>query len=91
MGNPFDDNFRDDFATRQWRHRHRATLALSLAEMPPRFLAEATTFCETIDNLFAKELAARAGRLEKYLDARTKKSRLAVVMDSARSFGIAMV
>lgn len=73
--------------TARWIENNREKLK-SLRRMKPARLAEACTFCETIENPFALELARRAKMEAAFLQNQTPDDKRKVLDAAAGVFGI---
>ena len=82
-------DWRQDDITRRYVTEHEAELADPSAASPFS-LASAITYCQSIDNPYAEELARRAGLLEKYLRA-SGIERTDIVRRAAKSFNISLI
>ena len=79
--------FYDDLVTRRWRERHEGEYD-DVSTMTNNALAEACTYCPSIDNPFARELIRRAGKLQDFDRAAEGVERFKLLQSCAKSFGI---
>ena len=82
-------DWRQDNITCRYVAEHEAELAEPSA-MSHYSLASAVTYCRSIDNPYAEELAGRAGLLEKYLRT-SGAEHTDVVRRAAKSFNILLI
>ena len=81
--------FKDDSITRRWIENHLESL-LDVRAMSPGALAEACTYCKTLENPFAQELVGRIGAARDYAQALDiEKGR--ILRAAASRFGIALM
>ena len=81
--------FKDDSITRRWIENHLESL-LDVQAMSPGALAEACTYCKTLDNPFAQELVGRIGAAHHYAQALdAEKGR--ILRAAASRFGITLM
>lgn len=79
-----------DEATREYI-RENAERLKDRSAMTPKELAEAVTYCETVDNPYAYELLDRAGSFEKFKRAESYEAACEVLRKAARGLGIILV
>ena len=82
-----DVKWKRDRITARWIENNREELK-SPRRMIPARLAEACTFCETIDNPFALELTRRAGMQVAFLQSQSITEKGIVLNDAASVYGI---
>ncbi len=82
-------NWRQDGITRRYIAMHETEL-IEPTSMTPDLLAGATTYCQSVTNPYAEELARRAGLLEKYR-ATSDVERADIVRRAAKSFNIVLI
>ena len=82
-----DVKWKRDRITARWIENNREKLK-SLRRMKPARLAEACTFCETIENPFALELVRRAKMEAAFLRSQTPADKRKVLDAAAGVFGI---
>lgn len=82
-----DVKWKHDSITARWIENNREELK-SPCRMKPARLAEACTFCETIDNPFALELVRRAKMEAAFLQNQTPDDKRKVLDAAAGVFGI---
>lgn len=82
-----DVKWKHDSITARWIENNREELK-SPRRMKPARLAEACTFCETIENPFALELTRRAKMEAAFLQSQTSADRRKVLDAAADVFGI---
>lgn len=82
--------FLDDEATRRWLERHAGEYE-NPAAMTPAMLADACTYCRSVDNPFARELIMRAGNYREFVWATDDAEKGKVLRAAAKSFGITLV
>lgn len=91
MTNDLHIPWRHDRATREYIEEHADELQ-SIEAMTPDQLADACTYCETIiGNPFAAELTKRAGCDARFNEAYDAKSKMEILQNSAKSFGIILI
>ena len=78
--------WRDDAATRLFI-RDKGDVLSRPDEMTDDQLAEAVTYCKTVENPFAQELCRRAGFIEEWKSARDWKKRCKVFEEAALRLG----
>lgn len=82
-------NWRDDGVTRSFIKR-RGDLLMNPSKMSPFELSEATTYCRSVNNPYARELAVRAGMGEAYNKKRALNAKGKVLKEAASTFGISL-
>lgn len=82
-------NWRDDRVTRSFIKR-RGDLLMTPSKMSPFELSEATTYCRSVNNPYARELAVRAGMGEAYNKKRALNTKGKLVKEAASTFGISL-
>ena len=81
--------WRDDRVTRSFIKR-RGDLLMNPSKMSPFELSEATTYCRSVNNPYARELAVRAGMDEAYNKKRALNAKGKVLKEAASTFGISL-
>ena len=81
---------KNDSITRRYAIQH-IDMLVHPSWMLPRYLCDACTYCETIDNPFAEELTKRAGNVERFRNAKTPKEKRSALENAAKSFGYRIV
>lgn len=81
--------WKDDSITRRYLRNHFAELR-SVENMTPNELATTCTYCDSCDNLFAAELAKRAGKGQEFTRATSEDEKVRVLRLAAASFKIIM-
>jgi hypothetical protein len=82
-------NWHDDRVTRSFIKR-RGDLLMNPSKMSPFELSEATTYCRSVNNPYARELAVRAGMGEAYNKKRALNTKGKLVKEAASTFGISL-
>ena len=82
-------NWLDDGVTRSFVKR-REDLLVNPSKMSPFELSEATTYCRSVNNPYARELAVRAGMGEAYNKKRALNAKGKVLKEAASTFGISL-
>ena len=82
-------NWWKDSVTHRYIAAHEAELT-DPPSMSPDLLALTTTYCQTLTNPYAEELAKRAGLLEKYLRT-SDEERADIVRRAAKRFNIVLI
>lgn len=82
-------NWRDDRVTRSFIKR-REDLLMNPSKMSPFELSEATTYCRSVNNPYARELTVRAGMGEAYNKKRELNAKGKVLKEAASTFGISL-
>jgi hypothetical protein len=82
-------NWRDDRVTHSFTKR-KEDLLLNPSKMSPFELSEATTYCRSVNNPYARELAVRAGMGEIYSKKRALPAKGKILKEAASTFGIAL-
>ena len=82
-------NWRDDRVTRSFIKR-RGALLMNPSKMSPFELSEATTYCRSVNNPYARELTVRAGMGEAYNKKRELNAKGKVLKEAASTFGISL-
>lgn len=82
-------NWRDDRVTRSFIKR-RGDLLMNPSKMSPFELSEATTYCRSVNNPYARELTVRAGMGEAYNKKRELNAKGKVLKEAASTFGISL-
>lgn len=82
-------NWHDDGVTRSFIKR-RGDLLMYPSKMSPFKLSEATTYCRSVNNPYARELAVRAGMGEAYNKKRALATKGKVLKEAASTFGISL-
>ena len=59
--------------------------------MEPTKLADAATYCATINNPYAEELTKRAGNNEAFRTASDPTERMKILQNAAKAFGIRLI
>lgn len=82
-------NWRDDRVTRSFIKR-RGDILMNPSKMSPFELSEATTYCRSVNNPYARELTVRAGMGEAYNKKRELNAKGKVLKEAASTFGISL-
>ena len=82
-------NWHDDWITRRFVKR-KEDLLINPSKMSPFELSEATTYCRSVNNPYARELAVRAGMGEAYNKKRALNTKGKIVKEAASTFGISL-
>lgn len=82
-------NWYNDGVTRRFIKRKGERL-LNPSKMSPFELSEATTYCRSVNNPYAMELATRAGMGEAYSKRRTLAAKGKALKEAASIFGITL-
>lgn len=82
-------NWYNDLVTRRFIKR-KGELLLNPSKMSPFELSEAATYCRSVNNPYAMELATRAGMGVAYSKRRTLTSKGKVLKEAASIFGITL-
>jgi hypothetical protein len=85
-----DVEWKDDGITRRYVAERTRELA-NPSKMEPTKLADAATYCATINNPYAEELTKRAGNNEAFRTASDPTERMKILQNAAKAFGIRLI
>lgn len=83
-------NWHDDGVTRSFIKR-KGDILVNPSKMSPFELSEATTYCRSVNNPYARELAIRAGIGEAYNKKRELNAKGKILKEAASTFGISLL
>lgn len=86
---PGANNWHDDGVTRSFIKR-KGDILVNPSKMSPFELSEATTYCRSVNNPYARELAIRAGIGEAYNKKRELNAKGKILKEAASTFGISL-